>query len=147
MTCTRMQVNSLKHQLSKKKIKDYREKNLKPIVDSQAEVSKAADVKHNKLSNQLQDNQLALTKGSEDVVESNRNILTLQRRVPQICYDVATPQISYDGETHHVYYDEQSEPALRVFEREQDDGEPSSSQKSFVVINPKSTEIRKIRRW
>ena len=77
MTCTRMQVNSLKHQLSKKKIKDYREKNLKPIVDSQAEVSKAADVKHNKLSNQLQDNQLALTKGSEDVVESNRNILTL----------------------------------------------------------------------
>ena len=67
-----MQVDSLKHQISRE-IKDHRDgrdmyqyetrETLKPIVDSQTEGSEAADAKKDWFIKQLQDNQLALTKG------------------------------------------------------------------------------------
>lgn len=70
-----------------------------------------------------------MTKWWEDTIESIRDILTLQRELLQIGYDGGTPQIDYDG---------QSEPAILVCEREEDDN--SSSKKSFVAVDLKSSK-------
>ena len=78
---------AMKHQITKE-IKNYRDSRedtqfenrelLKPIIDTQKEVKETIDKKQNKLIEKLQENQLALTRGFQNVVDANQDISTLQ---------------------------------------------------------------------
>ena len=56
----------------------------KTLRDPLIEQQKKTDAKQDAVIEQLRENQLALTGGLKNVVESNRDILTLQRELPQI---------------------------------------------------------------
>ena len=62
-----------------------------PLIEQQ----KKTDAKQDAVIEQLRENQLALTGGLKDLVESNRDILTLQQELPQI----ATPFEEESGVT------------------------------------------------
>ena len=59
----------------------------KTLRDPLIEQQKKTDAKQDAVIEQLRENQLALTGGLKDLVESNRDVLTLQQELPQI----ATP--------------------------------------------------------
>ena len=59
----------------------------KTLRDPLIEQQKKTDAKQDAVIDQLRENQLALTGGLRDLVESNRDVLTLQQELPQI----ATP--------------------------------------------------------
>ena len=59
----------------------------KTLRDPLIEQQKKTDAKQDAVIEQLRENQLALTGGFKDLVESNRDVLTLQQELPQI----ATP--------------------------------------------------------
>ena len=56
----------------------------KTLRDPLIEQQKKTDAKQDAVIEQLRENQLALTGGLKDLVESNRDILTLQQELPQI---------------------------------------------------------------
>ena len=56
----------------------------KTLRDPLIEQQKKTDAKQDAVIEQLRENQLALTGGLKDLVESNRDVLTLQQELPQI---------------------------------------------------------------
>ena len=56
----------------------------KTLRESILEQQKKTDQKQDQLIEQLKDNQLVLSQGLKDIVESNRDIMTLQHELPQL---------------------------------------------------------------
>ena len=56
---------------------------LKPSLDIQKDVKKSIDDKQDKLIEQLQKNQKALTEGMDNILESNLKAITFQQELPQ----------------------------------------------------------------
>ena len=56
---------------------------LKPSIEAQKEVKKSIDDQQDKLIEQLQKNQKAITQGMDNILESNLRAITFQQELPQ----------------------------------------------------------------
>ena len=58
-----------------------------PLKETLVEQQKKTDEKQDKIIEQLKGNQLALTSGFKDLIETNKDIITLNRELPQLTYE------------------------------------------------------------
>ena len=66
---------------------DYFKTIREPLKETLTEQQKKTDEKQDKIIEQLKGNQLALTSGFKDLIETNKDIITLNRELPQLTYE------------------------------------------------------------